>query len=99
MRDFVLSLLSDLSFLTPKQAEMWSFWVSLALLAALAFVAYKAWSRVVVPLLTLLTRHTKTDWDDALLAPEVLRALGQLLPALILIFCTLPSKRSARYCP
>lgn len=83
MRDFVLSLLSDLSFLTPKQAEMWSFWVSLALLAALAFVAYKAWSRVVVPLLTLLTRHTKTDWDDALLAPEVLRALGQLLPALI----------------
>lgn len=83
MRDFFFHRLSNLSWLTTEQAYGWSFWVSIVALAVLAFVAYKVWSRLLVPIITQITKRTETNWDDVLLAPAVLRAFGQLLPALI----------------
>lgn len=72
-----------MNFLTPGQAHAWSLWVSLVALVLLAAVVFMAWSKVLVPVISSLTRWTHTSWDDALLSPKVLRGLGQLFPALI----------------
>ena len=60
-----------------------SLWVALLALAVFAIAAYQAWSKVLVPVINTITKWTNTKWDDVVLAPSVLRALGQLFPALI----------------
>lgn len=57
--------------------------MSLALIAITAILTYLVWSRVCVPVIVLVVRRSSTSWDDALLNDSVLRAFGQLLPALI----------------
>ena len=60
-----------------------SLWVALLALAVFAIAAYQAWSKVLVPVINTITKWTNTKWDDVVLAPSVLRAFGQLFPALI----------------
>lgn len=74
--DFLLPYLGD-------KAEAWTTWISVAAIGVLAWLAYMLWSKLIVPLLSMVVTHTSTDWDDALLNPRVLRAFGQLLPALV----------------
>lgn len=84
MRQTIESFLA--SFLSPAQAEIWSFWVSLLVIALLAWLAYELWARLLMPCIRILALRTPTDWDDAILNDRVLRAVGQLLPALIVSY-------------
>lgn len=58
--------------------------LALTIIAIIAILAYLVWSRLCVPAISMIVRHSSTSWDDALLNSSVLRALGQLLPALII---------------
>lgn len=75
-----------MSWLTAGQAATWSFWLSLVLIALGAWLAYELWTRVLMPCIRILALRTPTDWDDAILNDRVLRAFGQLLPALIVSY-------------
>ena len=81
MREYIFSLISEVTDKTA--AWQWSLWLSIALLALLAWLSYAVWSRVIVPALGLITKRTDNSWDDVLLSHRVLRALGQIIPALI----------------
>lgn len=56
--------------------------VAIALL--LAWVAYMLCVRLVMPVLTKLTRKTRVTWDDILFCPQTLRAAFMVVPASIL---------------
>lgn len=81
MREYVFNFLVD--FLSVSEAQDWSLWVALVILAALATLCYQVWSRLFVPIVNIITSRTSTKWDDVMLSPRVLRAVGQLIPALI----------------
>lgn len=81
MRQSIYDMLRQITDSTA--AWQWSLWLSIALLALFAWLAYELWSRIVIPIVALATRRTHTKWDDVLLSRQVLRAMGQLLPALI----------------
>jgi miniconductance mechanosensitive channel len=58
-------------------------WCSLVLIGIGAWLAYELWARLVVPAVVFVTHKTRTNWDDALLNRNVLRGMGQIIPALI----------------
>ncbi len=81
MREYLINLFRG--FTDSTTAAQYAVICSVVLIALAAFVAYELWARLVVPAVMRLTKLTKTHWDDALLNKQVLRGMGQLLPALI----------------
>lgn len=60
-----------------------SFPLTLLIIALAAFAAFEICYRLVMPAIIWATGKTKTNWDDELLNKEVLTAVSQLMPALI----------------
>jgi miniconductance mechanosensitive channel len=81
MRKYFFEFLS--AYMSNATASQWAVVCSLLLIAVVAWVVYALWARFVVPGVVFITKHTATNWDDALLNKRVLRGMGQLLPALI----------------
>ncbi len=48
-----------------------------------AVLSYFVFHRLCIPIITRIVKRTRTEWDDDILTPEVLRAISQLVPALI----------------
>lgn len=74
------------SLIGGNYADTWSVWVTIALIALIAWLSYKICVKILVPLVNVFTRKTTNDWDDDLLNLNVLKALSQLAPALLVGF-------------
>ncbi len=75
-------------------ADTWSVWVTVLAIAIIAWLSYIICIRILNPIVTLLTLKTETTWDDDLLNENVLRAISQLAPA-ILVGILLPDNLNA----
>lgn len=64
-------------------AARWAVWASVLAIALTAVLSYQFFIRLAIPLTKLITRKTRNDWDDDLLNDHVLRAVAQLVPAII----------------
>lgn len=64
-------------------AESWSTWVTVAAIALSAWLAYLICVKVLIPIVNFITLKTETEWDDDLLNEHVLKAVSQLVPAII----------------
>ncbi|MDE6078225.1 MAG: mechanosensitive ion channel family protein, partial [Muribaculaceae bacterium] len=75
-------------------AETWSVWITVVAIALIAWLSYVICVRLLSPIVSLLTLKTETTWDDDLLNDNVLKAVSQLAPA-ILISILLPDNLNA----
>lgn len=57
--------------------------VTVAVIFLLALVSYYVCVHLLTPFVHLITRRTRTDWDDDLLNHKLMSAISQLAPALI----------------
>lgn len=64
-------------------AEDLSFPITLVVVGLIAWLAYELFRRVISPLILLIAKKTRNTWDDDLLRPEVLQALSQTMPAIM----------------
>ena len=71
------------SMTSAETARTWSVWIAIALIALIAWIAYLICVRVFIPIVNYLTAKTVNEWDDDLLNDKVLRAISQLVPAII----------------
>lgn len=77
-----------------EAAETWSVWVTVAAIGLIAWLSYIICVRIVMPILSLIILKTETTWDDDLLNSNVLKAISQLAPA-ILVGVLLPGNIKA----
>ena len=66
-----------------ETAQDWSVWVTVAAIAVAAWLSYIFCVRILSPIVNLITLKTETTWDDDLLNERVLKAVSQLVPAII----------------
>lgn len=66
-----------------ETAEKWTVWLTIAAIALAAWGAYMLCVLVIIPIVTYITDKTETKWDDDLLNGKVLRAVSQLVPAIM----------------
>lgn len=81
-----------------EMADRWTIWVTIAGIALAAWLSYLICIFIIIPIINYLTVKTETKWDDDLLNEKVLRAVSQLVPAIIvanLLPNTLHFKESA----
>lgn len=57
--------------------------VMLVTVAAAAVLAYLGCKYIIVPCIVHFTQKTETEWDDHLLSPQVLNAVCQMMPAIV----------------
>lgn len=92
MERFIFQWLSQ--HFDDSLAETWSVWITVAAIALIAWLSYVICVRLLSPIVSLLTLKTETTWDDDLLNDNVLKAVSQLAPA-ILISILLPDNLNA----
>ena len=72
--------------------ESWANWVyDILLLVMIFFIASVCgilMRRVVLPLVRKITLKTSVKWDDYLLSDGMIKAIGQLVPAIVAYFLT-----------
>lgn len=66
-----------------ETAQHWSVWVTVAAIALAAWLAYVFCVKILTPIVNFITLKTETKWDDDLLNERVLKAVSQLVPAII----------------
>ena len=64
-------------------AQNWSVSVTVAVIALSAWLAYVFCVKILTPIVNFVTLKTETKWDDDLLNERVLKAVSQLVPAII----------------
>ncbi len=92
MERFIFQWLSQ--HFNDSLAETWSVWITVAIIGLIAWLSYLICVRILNPIVSLLTLKTETTWDDDLLNDNVLKAVSQLAPA-ILIGVLLPDNINA----
>lgn len=92
MERFIFQWLSQ--HFDDSLAETWSVWITVVAIALIAWLSYVICVRLLSPIVSLLTLKTETTWDDDLLNDNVLKAVSQLAPA-ILISILLPDNLNA----
>ncbi len=92
MERFIFQWLSQ--HFDDSLAETWSVWITVVAIALIAWLSYVICVRLLSPIVSLLTLKTETTWDDDLLNDNVLKAISQLAPA-ILISILLPDNLNA----
>ena len=81
MERYIFSWLSQ--HFTETSAETWSVWVTVAAIGIIAWLSYVICVRILNPIISILTIKTETTWDDDLLNDNVMKAISQLAPAII----------------
>lgn len=81
MERIVFAWLKD--WLGENVVQSWSVWITVIAIALVAWVAYVVCIKILVPLVNYITLKTDTEWDDDLLNEKVLRAVSQLVPAIL----------------
>lgn len=77
--EFLMSMGISVEWLRfATTATLWAAAILLCLLV------YQVWKTIVIPIVHIWTRKTKTDWDNYLLTDKVLRAIGRFLSSLVL---------------
>lgn len=66
-----------------EMAQNWSVWVTVAAIAVAAWLAYVCCVRILTPIVHFITFKTPNKWDEDLLNKRVLKAVSQLVPAII----------------
>lgn len=64
-------------------ARQLGFPATIVAIAIIAAMAYLLFHRVICPILKLVASRTSTKWDDDLMTEDVLRAVSQTMPALV----------------
>lgn len=66
-----------------ETAQNWSVWVTVVAIAVVAYLAYEFCMRILTPIIERIVDKTETKWDDDLVDESVLKAVSQLVPAII----------------
>ena len=70
-------------------ADRWSVIITILAIGVMAWLAYALCVHVIIPIVNIITKKTETEWDDDLLNETVLKAVAQLVPAIV-VFLLLP---------